>query len=473
MTGSGSKLQVLSTGDTILADRWRHGFLLSFLMVPPLLLIVSPVAVLAYVYIAGLAGMILLVQPRLCFLVFVLCFSVHWGVQAGRFVLMPADMVLVLAALAAIMDFLLRGNEKIRISRFDLPFVALILATMLSIPMAYNPSLSITPAFRIIAIYVAFRLTFKMAVEIGVGRLLNWYVVLVTILAAINSVLFVLSGGHDRVFGSAWLTFETLAMTALPIAIAMLLWSGKLQTKLLLAFCIMTIAVGIFATQSRAPMLAVALAVPVVVVVASSRSRGMAGVRRIRPMRWILPPAILVAVVMMAFHETIFAASFERISLFIGSMVNPQGTIALRIVLWTGAIEAFLANPFLGIGIGNFRVVDQIVTDIRLTPVWYYIGGMSAHNVVLQYLAETGILGGFSIVFLAGRGLVSSYTTIYSVQKPDQIKISVAIFAGLLVFALTILFMRAWTWSLDGYVLAFLFGLAAAWQWQCSHELSD
>lgn len=54
-----------------------------------------------------------------------------------------------------------------------------------------------------------------------------------------------------------------------------------------------------------------------------------------------------------------------------------------RLVLYDLAIAQFMANPFTGIGWGNFSTLSVAV----------HSGGTSVHNVYLQLLCETGIIG--------------------------------------------------------------------------------
>ena len=50
------------------------------------------------------------------------------------------------------------------------------------------------------------------------------------------------------------------------------------------------------------------------------------------------------------------------------------------------------------------------------------------------------------------------------------VTISVALFIALFVFAVTLLYMRAWTWGEGGYIMALLFGLLAAWYQQTNRS---
>ena len=50
---------------------------------------------------------------------------------------------------------------------------------------------------------------------------------------------------------------------------------------------------------------------------------------------------------------------------FVASANRPQGTVALRLVLWKAAFKGFLLDPITGIGIGNYRIIDQIIQQLR------------------------------------------------------------------------------------------------------------
>jgi O-antigen ligase len=198
---------------------------------------------------------------------------------------------------------------------------------------------------------------------------------------------------------------------------------------------------------------------------ARKRRREGNPIRITRAVQVIVVVAI-AGIALLSFQESIFLGWLDRIERLGKSIIAPQGTIALRVVLWTAAIKGFMTNPITGIGIGNFKIIDQIIPEVKLVPVWYYIGGLSAHNVVLHYLAETGIVGAISLIALAWTGLKTSFRRFREKQLDPDSQISAALFIAMFIFAFTILYVRAWTWGLDSYVLSMIFGLNAAWQWQ-------
>lgn len=75
-------------------------------------------------------------------------------------------------------------------------------------------------------------------------------------------------------------------------------------------------------------------------------------------------------------------------------------TVETRMAIWGVAGSIFLAHPLLGIGYGNIPAVygDYIPSDAPL----------HAHNLYLQYLAETGIVGFTALMILIGAFLRGS-----------------------------------------------------------------
>jgi O-antigen ligase len=446
-------------------DRARQAMWAVILLSPLMLLVVGFMPILVTAYFGGIGLILLVTNPRLSYALFMLAISVYATVQVGPLAVIPADVMFMITLIATILDLLLRDAVIIRWSQFDLPFAAIAFFTYLSIPMAHDVSMCLTPALRIIVIYLGFRITFKVASEVGPARIIVFYIVVVTLLAATNAVEFIRHGGQQRIFGIANVPFETLAMTALPMSAAWVIWSASWPRRLLAGVACLIIGFGILGTQSRGPLVAVVTTLPVMLALAVLRVDS-AGRRRVAaPLFKLAIPLAIVVITLVVFQQSLFAKFFGRINEFVTSFVDPQGTVMLRVLLWSTAVKAFVAHPFLGIGIGNFRVVDQIIPDVRMTPVWYYVSGMSTHNVTLQYLAETGIFGCASLLWLAWRGLREGWRGLTTKLNPHDTPVAGAIFAAMFVLATTILYMRAWTWGQDGHIMGMLLGLCAAWTW--------
>jgi len=438
------------------------------LLAPALLLLVNYRPTVAMMYFAALMAVALVSLPRVTFVLFFLSNALHLPYMLNKVAVLPFDILLAILFFSVFLEFLLRGRSEIRSTGLDLAFLALIAATFVSAVLAHNRAYSVLPTIRIVMIYIAFRMVYKFALEMGVRRITLFYIYLVMALAAINVVLFLIKGGQARVFGPAWLGFETYSMTALPMAVGFLIWSRTFGERLKYLLVAIVIGFGMLASQSRGPMLAVVVAVPLLFFFATLKARREQTGSILRIGRLIFVPLIVVSAAVLFLRQSLFEHAVERLEILVESLKNPQETILLRLVLAKAAIKGFLAHPIFGVGIGNFKIIDQVVPEMRMDPVWFYLRGMSAHNVVLHYLAETGIVGTVALLSVAWLGVRSAYRSFRrKLATPDQ-QVSAAIFAAMLVFSITLWYMRAWTWGQGGYIMAILFGLSAAWYRQTS-----
>jgi len=131
--------------------------------------------------------------------------------------------------------------------------------------------------------------------------------------------------------------------------------------------------------------------------------------------------ALIIFVFNFVFTSSTASAIFrERLSIDISNAYIGVGSIAFRVLLWQSAWTLFLSNPLLGAGFDNF------VTLNRLTPNYPIIQGLGGsdlyvHNIYLQILAETGIIG-FSIFLFLILRIYKHFFRAYRVVKdsPDQ-----------------------------------------------------
>lgn len=444
----------------------QRAMLALLLLAPAVLLLVNVKPLLAQVYFAALAGVLLVSLPRVTFVLFVLSIGLYLPYMINNFALLPFDILLVILFFSTLLGFFMRGNTEIRGGGVDLAFLLLIGATVISAIFAHDPSYSILPTVRIFLIYLAYRMVFKYSLDMSVRGIVQLYLFIVFALSVVNGTTFLVAGGEERIFGPAWLAYETFAMTGLPMALAFLIWAETPADRFKYVLVAVVIGFGLLASGSRAPLLAVILAVPVLLVFGWRKSRRERSVSSMRVLRGLMIPIAALVVMVVLLRETIFMGALERMESLVESIENPQETVLLRLVLAKAAVKGFLADPLTGIGIGNFKIVDRVAPEMRMEPVWFYIRGMSAHNVVLHYLAETGIPGTLALLLLAFSGLRLSYRTFRMRLTARENQVSASLFVAMVVFCVTLFYMRAWTWGQSGYVLSLLFGLTAAWHYR-------
>ena len=405
-------------------------------------------------------------NPRHSFYLFLLSISVYYPYHLTGFAVHPFDLAMGLLYFSIILDFCLHTRTEIRKTGLDLAFLFLIIATFISAVFAYNVRQSIVPLFRIMVIYLAFRVVFKMALELSVRKVLLFYIYHVFALSIINCVLFVMRGGGVRVFGPSWLAFEIYTITALPMALCFFIWAKNTKERYRFGFISLTIIAALMALQSRGSLLAVAITIPILLILAYNKIKQERNIAPSRNIKRITVIAAVIAVVFVIFNETLLVGFLDRIREMLESLARPKGTIALRLVLWDAAFKGFLSSPLVGIGIGNYIFIENIVPSVKTAPVWYYIRGMSSHNVLLQYLCETGLLGTLALLTVTFINLRMAYRNFKKKMSLENTQVSAALLMVVIVFAHSILYMRAWTWGQEGYLMAVLFGLNAAWYYR-------
>jgi O-antigen ligase len=141
--------------------------------------------------------------------------------------------------------------------------------------------------------------------------------------------------------------------------------------------------IALIFTLARSPLLGLVVGL-VCVSLSSMWRRGITG-------RSLRSAGIVVAVVSPVLFQP---APRERLTS--ASLANSSG----RSDLWDAALELFSRRPVFGHGFGSYNVtsphvIEDFVTSAKFGPVIPGLGQptSSAHNVVLQVLAEGGIVG--------------------------------------------------------------------------------
>jgi O-antigen ligase len=215
------------------------------------------------------------------------------------------------------------------------------------------------------------------------------------------------------------------------------------RVGLLLAFALVT--VGFLATQSRGGLLALA-AGTIAALVISPRHR-----------RRILAMVAIVCVTVGAFAAS-HPGALQRIT-------DLGGGTSGRNDLWRVGWQVFTGHPLVGVGIGNFQVVEahyvlgagSISRIAYLTDVPYFV-----HNTYLQLLAESGIIGLLGFLLLAGACMRAAWLAAArfdSLGRADYADLARAVLMGTIGMLVALFFitdgndMRLWVLLAIGPVL--------------------
>jgi putative inorganic carbon (HCO3(-)) transporter len=201
--------------------------------------------------------------------------------------------------------------------------------------------------------------------------------------------------------------------------------------------------------SKRNRILAVAACVPILagIIFTYSRGAGLAvlilGVclffLRYLKLRYALLFAVVITVVVLS-----SPGYLDRISsiteISTKHEVGADTSIKERSGIIKTGLKVFLQHPLLGVGVG------QATNYIELTGVGYAAGvrGMAPHNLYLQLLVETGILGFvcfLSIAYFTTRNLLRA-SRYWIARRPEYAHICIAFMLAIIGFLSTSLFLH-------------------------------
>ena len=101
-------------------------------------------------------------------------------------------------------------------------------------------------------------------------------------------------------------------MTARSLAAAFRLWAQSTKQRVLYGSLAIMIGLGIVATQARGPMLAVAIAVPLLIFFAARKSKRESNRSSGHVLRLIFIPAVALIALVFLLKDSLFVVLFSR-----------------------------------------------------------------------------------------------------------------------------------------------------------------
>lgn len=154
----------------------------------------------------------------------------------------------------------------------------------------------------------------------------------------------------------------------IPFAIASAVLAKERALKVLGIVCACVAALALFLTQSRGGLLALAGVLIIAI--------------------WFLVPRMITRIKLFSGGAIAGILIFPFLLIHFERLQGVDDATEFgRLAAWQAAATLFLDHPFLGIGYGNFRFVSSELVPVALP------GTLEAHNLYLQLLAETGLVG--------------------------------------------------------------------------------
>jgi len=417
------------------------------------------------------ATLFIITHPRLALYTFVFLLFVPSAFLPGLKVYMY-DVGAVLLILAAALDLLLRESSDSRVPPLFGNYIFVFIVLLLTGVFGYSLAASVRPMIRVLVTLLVFLSVYRLSATTTIASLLRFFFWICAAHAAVALAEFLIARGQTRSFGFMSIALDDFAMLAAPIGLGFFLWAAPGKSARYAIGTAVTFG-GLIATQSRAPLLFAVASCGLLLLLTVSRtrpisSRGIAAqsiglvpsaalVRR--RVRWVVIWVATAVVAVFALKALLFSGVIGRFERLLTT--TPHGTFRLRLVLWTEALKAFWQHPLMGIGPGNFRNLSEVMPAVRLDPLNYYVRGLSAHNLFLHYLAETGILGVTALLALFIGQFRLARKTWRDSRTGFRIDIAVILFTLSALLLFTTLFEAGWMWAEFSLVAAFLIALIA------------
>jgi O-antigen ligase len=414
-----------------------------------------------YLVIAVPVAFIIVISPRLALYQFVLALFLEYPlVPSVPVYLIDCSMVLVI--LAGSLDFFLTGRWPLRLPRLTLNYVYIVGALIITGLFGFWPELMPRRVLTTCALLLTFLAVYRLSSKVPVLSLLRLFVGSATVHSMIVLIPFLASGGTFRSFGFHGVLFDDQAMVALPVAVGLYLSASK-RTAIWNLLALLFIAGGLTATQSRAPMAMGAVAALFVIWLGMrqtgklSTNRNLRLRARGRAMTLILFGLAGVGVAVIAMPQ-LFSTVLDRFGVLFSA--DPTGTTAYRLALWKRAIVTFMDYPLMGVGPGGYYRLSEIYSGLHIVPDFTHLRGLGAHNILLHFLADTGLVGGLGLAalvinqFRLGR---ASWRRLHLSHDG----IALALMGWVIVLIVSTLIEASWMWGQLSFLAVFFAALVA------------
>jgi len=403
------------------------------------------------------AIMFLFFYPK--FAVYALVFSIYIN---SRILVSPPILLVDLMALTLLASFMIGFLARIK-ATIKLPFIFmnyifLFFALVITGIYAELPEFTYTPITRIVFQLVLTTILFNLIKKDQVKNLLKFYFIIAILHSIANVLLFFGSMGEIRYFGLASLYYDDLTMLIVPVGLACFLWIKSNRYSLYYGIGTVILLLGLISTHSRGPLLTVFWVSIILIVYSSIKAKKIDAMYVRRRIKILLISASVLFSVLLITFLPIFEVVIGRF----GELADfKTGTIRLRMILWNAAWMSFTNHPLVGIGPGNFRYVGSIFPVLKQHPLFYHVSSLSAHNLVMHYLAENGMIGTIPLLALFFTYVRKSWGFVKGIGNSELTPYLIGLFFTAVTISFSIFYLDGWLWGQNAYALPFFMALSA------------
>jgi O-antigen ligase len=267
-------------------------------------------------------------------------------------------------------------------------------------------------------------------------------------------------GGSQRVFGVTGIYFPFFLATGAIHCVAGYLLSGRAWQRLAWTLLGLTLLVGIVVSQTREAMLFLFIGTVFVSMLVWFWA-GRHGIPKLRGrVAQLFIVGALILLIVYSGAIPLFQSSANRVHQAVEGQSN---TIQIRLFLWRMGIQAFMESPYLGLGLGQIKVWEELLPLWHLDPMAQFSRGLGAHNDVISYAAETGLAGLCAIFVFFGCVFRCGWREWRQAETQEILMRLVVVWVPCLVLIVRFSFGTHTFYSLGGLFNCLYFGMLVAY----------
>jgi len=380
--------------------------------------------------------------------IYFLLISVFIGVFIFKepYGLRPVDLLIIFTLFAYIFHKIYTLDFSIPINELSKPAFIFLTAIFISLLDASNFQKGLLNYFKHFELFLLFFILADLFSSWSLARLrrLVEYFIYIASAATLIALVFIFFGENVRAFGITGTPLPDLTVSALIASITFLIMSkNRRRTQKFLALASI-LFLGLVMTQTRGAWLSFSISFLFLSYLLLKKS--IPGTKR-KLFKIFFLGLLLIGLLFIVFQSAFIGIS-HRVSQV---QYLDVGTIQFRFILWHAAITAFLANPLNGIGLGHFSLLSDQFSDIGKSAIFKEnIEGLSAHNVLISYLSETGLIGISALIFFYYSIMKLSTKTYNRIKSNVNLDIVIIIRTILFFVIVSSAYAGSWFWGLNG-----------------------
>ena len=378
------------------------------------------------------------------------------------------DVIISVSIITYILYKAFRGDLSIMKTSLNKPIIIFLIGITISLlgaPQIGNGVINLLRHLELFAIfYIITDITFLEGKTI-IRKMLDYYVYIAMGASAVAiTILYSLGGG--RAFGVTGTPLSDLIVSALIISISQIFLRHSFKKWTLFSIITFILFVQIILTQTRGAWLSLIISFLFLVLLVRMASTKYIFINTV----WILSILGIAIATSLAIFSDAFIGIVHRVENLQSMNI---GTLHYRMILWDAGINAFLSHFVNGIGLGHFPILSGDYSSIGNSTFFIdNIKGLSTHNIILSYLAETGIIGTFCLLLLFMKIIQVGHSIYESSENREDYQLSIPLYCILFYVCISSFYAGAWFWSISGVQFMFFLSLATVFRNIMKHENS-